>query len=224
MASQMCKINFCALWDNFSHSSPIPTNTLPPPPSRAPPSAKNDSGHKNAVELTVLMKLNTRIWTTPLLGTYKRNIFQRGQSHFSWSFPGMKCFFPVENSHFGRPETNFSGFEKWKAQKQKQKRKKVLSSFWFCNFSLFLLPFSIFITFPFSSFLFFFLLHFPFFPCLFFSERSAEISRSEASGGSAPPACYATALSVSVLEGCNIIVHHARLQKHQKKKGTCFLI
>ena len=23
----------------------------------------------------------------------------------------MKCFFPIENSHFGRPKTNFNGFE-----------------------------------------------------------------------------------------------------------------
>ena len=36
----------------------------------------------------------------------KRNIFQRGQSHFSWFFPGVKCFFPVKNSHFGRHKTN----------------------------------------------------------------------------------------------------------------------
>ena len=39
-----------------------------------------------------------------------RGIFFRGgtQSHFPDFFPGVKCFFPVENSHFGGPKTNFS--------------------------------------------------------------------------------------------------------------------
>ena len=38
-------------------------------------------------------------------------------------FPGVKCFFPVENSHFGKSKTNFSGFEKWKSKKKKTKTK-----------------------------------------------------------------------------------------------------
>ena len=63
----------------------------------------------------------------------KRNVFQRGQSHSSF-FPGVKCFFPVENSHFGRPKTNFSGFEKWKAKKKKKKEKKKGSSPHFVTF------------------------------------------------------------------------------------------
>ena len=37
---------------------------------------------------------------------------------FSWFFS------PVENFHFGRPKTSFSGFEKWKAKKKKKKKKK----------------------------------------------------------------------------------------------------
>ena len=78
-------------------------------------------------------------------------------------FPGVKCIFPVENFHFGRPKTNFSGFEKWNN-----------------------LPFSIFqfSIFPFTIFLSFFSIStpFPFFPCLFFPSRSAEISWSEVSG------------------------------------------
>ena len=53
--------------------------------------------------------------TSPKQG-HKRNIFQRGQNHFSWFFPDVKYFFPVENSHFGRPKTNFTGFEKWKGK------------------------------------------------------------------------------------------------------------
>ena len=117
-----------------------------------------------------------------------RKIFLRGQSHFPdfLFFLGVKCFFfvQVENFNFGRPKTNFSRFEKWKGQK----KKKVLSSFW--NFSL--LPFSIF-TFPFTIFLLCFsispLLHFSL--ASFLPGRSAEISRSEVSGGILPP-CYAT--------------------------------
>ena len=67
-----------------------------------------------------------------LIQGHKRNIFQRGQSHFPDFFPSVKCFFPVENSHFGRPTRNFIGVLK-----------------------LFLLPFSIFHLplFDFPSFL-----------------------------------------------------------------------
>ena len=46
--------------------------------------------------------------------------FRRGKVVFPDFFPGVKCFFPVENSNFGRPKTNFSGFEKWKAKKKKK--------------------------------------------------------------------------------------------------------
>ena len=76
----------------------------------------------------------------------KRNIFQRWQSHFPDFFPGVKCFFPVENSQFGRPKTNFSGFQKTKTKTHK----KVL--FKFCNFSFFHFLFS---TFHFLIFLLF---------------------------------------------------------------------
>ena len=106
----------------------------------------------------------------------KGNIFQRGQSHFSWFFPTVKWFFPVENSHFGRPKTNFSGFGKWKGKEKKEK--KGLSSF--CNFS----PFH----FQFSTFLFsIFRLFYSIFPCLSFPGRSTEISQSEVSGGHSAP-------------------------------------
>ena len=75
--------------------------------------------------------------------------------------------FPVESFHFGtcRPKTNFSGFEKWEA-----KRKKKRASPHFVTF-----PPSIF-NFPPS------LLHFSL-ASFFFSGRSAEIFRSEVSGG-----------------------------------------
>ena len=34
-------------------------------------------------------------------------IFWGGKVIFPDFFPGVKCFFPVENFHFGRPKTNF---------------------------------------------------------------------------------------------------------------------
>ena len=119
-----------------------------------------------------------------------RKIFLGGQSHFSWLFPGVKCFFPVENFHF----RSFLLFWKVKSKKKKKKKKKVLYSF--SNFPLLpsifnfppsLLQFSFFSS-PFPPPLF------PFFPCLFFPGRSAKISRSEVSGDTLPPppACYAT--------------------------------
>ena len=78
-------------------------------------------------------------------------------------------FFPVENSHFGRPKKKkFNGFEKLK----KKKKKKILSSF--CNFSSFHFPTSLF-QFSFSIF--------PFFPCPSFPGMSTEISRREESRG-----------------------------------------
>ena len=42
-----------------------------------------------------------------------RGIFVRGgKVIFPDFFPGVECFFPVENSYFGRSKTNFSIFEK----------------------------------------------------------------------------------------------------------------
>ena len=63
----------------------------------------------------------------------RRIFFRRDKVIFPDFFPGVKCFFPVENSNFVDPnKINISGFEKWKAKK---KKKKVLFSF--SNFSLF---------------------------------------------------------------------------------------
>ena len=124
-----------------------------------------------------------------------RHIFLRGKVIFPDFFPGVKCFFPVENSHFDRPKTNFRRYQKWKAKKKKKKRGPHLF------LELILLPFPIF-TFPFTIFLLFFSIFtpFPFFPCLFFPDTSAKISRSEVSGGTLPPACYATVLEAK--KGC----------------------
>ena len=67
-----------------------------------------------------------------------RGVFSEGgKVIFRDFFPGMKCFFPVENFHFGRPETkNISRLEKWKAKKKKKKkeRKKKKSSAHFVTF------------------------------------------------------------------------------------------
>ena len=104
-----------------------------------------------------------------------RKIFLMGQSQFSWFFfPGMKCFFPVENFHFGRPKKKKQILVVLKSEKQKKKKN--------LPFSIFHLPF-----YNFPSFLLNFHPFFPFFPCLFFPSRSAEISRSEVSGGHSAP-------------------------------------
>ena len=85
-----------------------------------------------------------------------RKIFLKGQINFSWFFSSMKCFFPVENSHFGWPKTNFSHFEKVKSKKKKSPPHKLTCPHY--TFHFYHLPF---LDFP------SFLLHFPFFPCLF---------------------------------------------------------
>ena len=67
----------------------------------------------------------------------------------------------------------------WKVKSKKKKKKRVLSFSFHFQFS----------TFPFFSDFPSFLLQFPFFPFLSFPGRSAEISRSEVSGGAlCPPA------------------------------------
>ena len=57
----------------------------------------------------------------------KRKIFSEGAKSFFliMIFSQREMFFPVENFHFGRLKTNFSGFEKWKAKKQKQTNKQT---------------------------------------------------------------------------------------------------
>ena len=42
-------------------------------------------------------------------GAYEE-YFSEGQSHFPDFFPGVKCFYPVENSHFGRKKKLVSSF------------------------------------------------------------------------------------------------------------------
>ena len=109
-----------------------------------------------------------------------RGIFFRGgKVIFPEFFPSVKCFFSVENSHFGRPKTNFSGFFG---------AGKVLSSFY--NFSSFHFQFS---TFPFWIFLLFFSV-FPFFLPSLFPVGQQKFPGEKYQGALCPPApgCYAT--------------------------------
>ena len=131
--------------------------------------------HKEALlldnECKVILIGETAQDTKTMKQVRNRNIFQRGQINFPDFFPGVKCFFPVENFHFSTPKT-FQWFwtvksckrknkktkqNKKQQQQQQQQQNKVLSSF--SNF--FLLPLSIFHLpfFDFPSFL----LHFSFF-------------------------------------------------------------
>ena len=55
----------------------------------------------------------------------REKIFGGGAKSFLLIFfPGVKCFFTVENFHFGRPKTNLSRFEKWKERKKERKKEK----------------------------------------------------------------------------------------------------
>ena len=77
---------------------------------------------KSQKELITSHRAVWEIWFHIAMHAGFRGIFFRGgKVIFVEFFPGLKCFFPVENSHFGRPKTNFSGFEKWKAKKKKKK-------------------------------------------------------------------------------------------------------
>ena len=102
-----------------------------------------------------------------------RGIFFRGgQSHFSCFFPGVKCFFPVENSHLVDPKQISVVF---KSEKKEKRSSPHFLTFRPSIFNLHL-PF-----FDFPSFL----LYFPFFPCLSFSGRVSRnfTVRSRGGGG-----------------------------------------
>ena len=68
-----------------------------------------------SLSLSVSSQVAAKCAVATLLQGRNRHIFLRGQSHFSWFFfLDVKCFFPVENSYFGRPKTNSRRFKKWK--------------------------------------------------------------------------------------------------------------
>ena len=86
--------------------------------------------------------------TTHIDRGIKGIFFRGGKVIFPDFFPRVNCFFRVEDSHFGRLKTNFSGFEKWKAKKKKKK----VSSPHFVAFSSSILNFPpSFFRFSFSS-------------------------------------------------------------------------
>ena len=86
-----------------------------------------------------------------------RHMFLRGQSFFLIFFPGVKCFFPVANSHFGTPKTNFRRFKSEKKKKKKSPHLFFLITFptSISNFPPSLLQFSFFSSQFFAPFQFF---------------------------------------------------------------------
>ena len=114
--------------------------------------------------------------------------FWGGKVIFPDFFPGVKWFFPVKISHFGRSKTNFCRFQMWK-KKKKKKREKEKHLF----LELFLLPFQIFHL-PFYNFHNFpsFLLNFHpfslFFLASFFPIRQQKFPGQKSLGSTLPPA------------------------------------
>ena len=114
-------------------------------------------------------------------------MFLRGQSHFSlFFFPSVKCFFPVENSHFGTSKRNFWRFQKWKAKKKKKKKKKKRFSPLFITFPTLISNFQSSLS-QFSFFSSQFSPLFLFFSLPLFSRYVSKNFRSEVSGGHSAP-------------------------------------
>ena len=101
----------------------------------------------------------------------------------------MKCFFPVENFHFGRPKTNFSGFEKWKGKRKKKKKRKEKkrSSPHFLTFPPSILNFPSSLL-KFSFFYSRFSTLFHFFLASFFPVGQQKFPGQKSLGGTLPPA------------------------------------
>ena len=96
------------------------------------------SGSVCRMVLNIRICLGMYIWYLEMEdGGITERIFRGGQSHFfRIFFPGVKCFFPIGNFHFGRHKTNFGHFEKWKKKKEKKKRSSphLLTFPLICNF------------------------------------------------------------------------------------------
>ena len=108
----------------------------------------------------------------------RRISFKWGKVSFPDFFPGVQCFFPVENSHFGTPKTNFSGL---KSEKQKKKEGPP-PHFSTCP-SIFNFP-------PFLSFFIFLLFcsSFPFFLASLFPVGQHKFPGQKYQGGTLSPA------------------------------------
>ena len=121
------------------------------------------------------------------------------KSFFLIFFPAWNGFFPVENSHFGRPKTNFRRFQKWKAKKKKKKKRSSPQGFY--TFSYFHFQVS---TFPFTIFLLFIsiITLIPFFLAYFFPICQQKFPGQKSLGDTLPP-CYATDLKVQNFGPCN---------------------
>ena len=126
-------------------------------------------------------------------------------------------FFPGKKFPFWYTQNKFSSFSKVKSKKKK--KKKVLTTFY--NFSYLHLQFS---TFPFTIFPLFLSIFTPFsfFPYLFFPHTSANISRSEVSGGALcprPPPPPVTSLMCMELHGGLGMPILEKRRKLEKGKG-----
>ena len=107
--------------------------------------------------------------------------FWGGKVIFPYFFPGVKCFFPVENFHFRRPKTNFSRFQKWKGKK----RSSLLLWLFLRLFPIFHLSFYNFPSFLLNNIF----SPFHFFPCLFFADTSAKNFPVRSLWGHSAPPC-----------------------------------
>ena len=106
--------------------------------------------------------------------------FWGGRVIFPDFFPGMKCFFPVENFHFVDPKQIWVV---WKSEKQKKKKKRFSPHFF--NFSTtFHLQFS---TFPFTIFFLFSIFTlFPLFLASFFPVGQQKFPGQKSLGALCP--------------------------------------
>ena len=147
------------------------------------------------VKWDILCCFKRQVYTWPMTSMINRGatgkLFWGVKVIFSDFFPGMKCFFLVENFHFGRPKQILVILESEKQKEKKKKEKKVFSSLW--NFLL--LPFSI-SSFPFTIFLLFFSIFplFHFFFASFFPVGEQKFPGQKSLGGTLPPCphllCY----------------------------------
>ena len=74
---------------------------------------RNVLSKMNVHILKALKEKQTLNKYTSIIRDVTGQFFWGGKVIFPDFFPSVKCFFLVENFHFGRPKTNFSSFEKW---------------------------------------------------------------------------------------------------------------